>query len=178
MAKEFSGIFLKRYPETIIIPIMQTGVEGKIAFRACFFTPSRLKWRIFEFYQMVCLEMLSPLDLLGFFLRDRLQGTEENWKAAGFPVQRWDGNPHNNVIMQRKSPAGRADGEQFAGSWACGLFAYSDDVRKFIDFTVRRQKSQQDTIPLVSFLLYKQWTWMSTVTSLSLLVVISTDFMV
>ena len=127
---------------------------------------------------MVYLELLSPLGLLGSFLRDRLQGAEENWKAAGFPVQRWDGNPHNNVIMQRKSPAGRADGEQFAESWACGLFAYSDDVRKFIDFTVRRQKSQQDTIPLVFFLLYKQWTWMSTVTSLSLLVVISMDFMV
>ena len=132
--------------------------------RLYFFTPFQSKWHIFEFYQMVYLELLSPLGLLGSFLRDRLQGAEENWKAAGFPVQRWDGNPHNNVIMQRKSPAGRADGEQFAGSWACGLFAYSDDVRKFIDFTVRRQKSQQNTIPLVSFLLYKQRTWMSTVT--------------
>jgi len=39
MAKGFSGIFLKRYPETIIISIMQTGVEGKIAFRACIFLP-------------------------------------------------------------------------------------------------------------------------------------------
>ena len=37
MAKGFSGIFLKRYPETIIIPIMQTGAEGRIAFRACIF---------------------------------------------------------------------------------------------------------------------------------------------
>ena len=37
MAKGFSDIFLKRYPEVIIIPIMQTGVEGKIAFRACIF---------------------------------------------------------------------------------------------------------------------------------------------
>ena len=49
MAKGFSGIFLKRYPEDIIIPIMQTGAEGKIAFRACFFTPSQSKWRFFEF---------------------------------------------------------------------------------------------------------------------------------
>ena len=39
MAKGFSDIFLKRYPEVIIIPIMQTGVEGKIAFRACIFLP-------------------------------------------------------------------------------------------------------------------------------------------
>ncbi len=37
MAKGFSGTFLKRYPETIVIPIMQTGVEDKIAFRACIF---------------------------------------------------------------------------------------------------------------------------------------------
>jgi len=37
MAKGFSGIFLKRYPETIIISIMQTGAEGRIAFRACIF---------------------------------------------------------------------------------------------------------------------------------------------
>jgi len=43
MAKGFSGIFLKRYPETIIIPIMQTGAEGKIAFRACFFYPISVK---------------------------------------------------------------------------------------------------------------------------------------
>jgi len=49
MAKGFSGIFLKRYPETIIISIMQTGAEGRIAFRACFFTPSQSKWRFFEF---------------------------------------------------------------------------------------------------------------------------------
>ena len=50
MEMGFVGIFLKRYPETIIIPIMQTGAEGRIAFRACiFFTPSLLKWRIFEF---------------------------------------------------------------------------------------------------------------------------------
>ena len=39
MAKGFSGIFLKRYPEDIIIPIMQTGAEGRIAFNACFFLP-------------------------------------------------------------------------------------------------------------------------------------------
>ena len=39
MAKGFSGTFLKRYPETIVIPITQTGVEGKIAFRACVFLP-------------------------------------------------------------------------------------------------------------------------------------------
>ena len=39
MEKGFSDIFLKRYPETIIIPIMQTGAEGKIAFRACIFLP-------------------------------------------------------------------------------------------------------------------------------------------
>ena len=43
MEKGFSDIFLKRYPETIIIPIMQTGVEGKIAFRACFFYPILVK---------------------------------------------------------------------------------------------------------------------------------------
>ena len=58
METGFVGIFLKRYPETIIIPIMQTGAEGRIAFRAC----------IFEFYQTMCLELLSPLDLLGYFL--------------------------------------------------------------------------------------------------------------
>ena len=70
MAKGFSGTFLKRYPETIVIPIMQTGAEGRIAFRACiFFTPFQSKWRIFEFYQMVYLELLSPLGLLGYFLR-------------------------------------------------------------------------------------------------------------
>ena len=69
MAKGFSGTFLKRYPETIVIPIMQTGAEGRIAFRACiFFTPFQSKWRIFEFYQMVYLELLSPLGLLGYFL--------------------------------------------------------------------------------------------------------------
>ena len=34
--KGFSGVFLKRYPETSIIPIMQTDAEGRIAFRACF----------------------------------------------------------------------------------------------------------------------------------------------
>ena len=39
MEKGFSDIFLKRYPETIVIPIMQTGAEGKIAFRACIFLP-------------------------------------------------------------------------------------------------------------------------------------------
>ena len=39
MAKGFSGTFLKRYPETIVIPITQTGVEGKIAFHACIFFP-------------------------------------------------------------------------------------------------------------------------------------------
>ena len=37
MAKGFSDIFLKRHPETITIPITQTGVEGKIAFHACIF---------------------------------------------------------------------------------------------------------------------------------------------
>ena len=37
METGFVGIFLKRYPETIIIPIMQTGAEGRIAFRACIF---------------------------------------------------------------------------------------------------------------------------------------------
>ena len=47
MAKEFSGIFLKRYPETIIIPITQTGVEGKIAFHACFFYPISVKMAYF-----------------------------------------------------------------------------------------------------------------------------------
>ena len=39
METGFVGIFLKRYPETIIIPIMQTGAEGRIAFRACIFLP-------------------------------------------------------------------------------------------------------------------------------------------
>lgn len=68
MAKGFSGIFPKRYPDAIIIPIMQTGAEGRIAFCAYFFTPFQSKWRIFEFYQMVYLELLSPLDLLGYFL--------------------------------------------------------------------------------------------------------------
>ena len=43
MEKGFSDIFLKRYPETIIIPIMQTGAEGKIAFRACIFYPAAVK---------------------------------------------------------------------------------------------------------------------------------------
>ena len=70
MAKGFSGTFLKRYPETIVIPIMQTGAEGRIAFRACiFFTPFQSKWHIFEFYQMVYLELPSPPGLLGYFLR-------------------------------------------------------------------------------------------------------------
>ena len=70
MAKGFSGTFLKRYPETIVIPIMQTGAEGRIAFRArIFFTPFQSKWHIFEFYQMVYLELLSPPGLLGYFLR-------------------------------------------------------------------------------------------------------------
>ena len=49
---------------------MQTGVEGKIAFRACiFFTSFQSKWRIFEFCPMVYLELLSLLGLLGYFLR-------------------------------------------------------------------------------------------------------------
>ena len=43
MEKGFSDIFLKRHPETIIIPIMQTGAEGKIAFRACIFYPAAVK---------------------------------------------------------------------------------------------------------------------------------------
>ena len=43
MAKGFSGTFLKRYPEAIIIPIMQTGAEGRIAFRACIFYPISVK---------------------------------------------------------------------------------------------------------------------------------------
>ena len=43
METGFVGIFLKRYPETIVIPITQTGVEGKIAFRACFFYPISVK---------------------------------------------------------------------------------------------------------------------------------------
>ena len=43
MAKGFSGIFLKRYPETIIISIMQTGAKGRIAFRAYFFYPISVK---------------------------------------------------------------------------------------------------------------------------------------
>ena len=66
MAKVFSGIFLKRYPETIIISIMQTGAEGRIAFRVCFFTLSQSKWRFFELCQIMCLGLLSSLDLLGF----------------------------------------------------------------------------------------------------------------
>ena len=49
MEKGFSGIFLKRYPEAIIISIMQTGAEGRIAFRAYFFTPSQSKWLFLSF---------------------------------------------------------------------------------------------------------------------------------
>ena len=47
MAKGFSGVFLKRYPETIIIPIMQTGAEGRIAFCAYFFYPISVKMVFF-----------------------------------------------------------------------------------------------------------------------------------
>ena len=47
MEKGFSGIFLKRYPEAIIIPIMQTGAEGRIAFRAYFFYPTSVKMAYF-----------------------------------------------------------------------------------------------------------------------------------
>ena len=43
MAKGFSGIFPKRYPDAIIIPIMQTGAEGRIAFCAYFFYPISVK---------------------------------------------------------------------------------------------------------------------------------------
>ena len=37
--------------------------------RLYFFTPFQSKWHIFEFYQMVYLELLSPPGLLGYFLR-------------------------------------------------------------------------------------------------------------
>ena len=60
MAKGFSGTFLKRYPETIVIPIMQTGAEGRITFRACIFLPhfsqngaflSFTKWCTYSFFR-------------------------------------------------------------------------------------------------------------------------------
>ena len=69
MAKGFQTFSWKGIPRQSSFRSCKHAWKAKSLSAPVFFTPSRLKWRIFEFYQMVYLELISPPGLLGYFLR-------------------------------------------------------------------------------------------------------------